>query len=75
MTALAALLTTIAIAPAGVFGGSSAMAPDVSVTVQGGRVVAASAWTTVFTCELGGNIGPASVSVRPSARIAPNGAV
>ncbi|CAB4862751.1 MAG: hypothetical protein F2799_01335 [Actinobacteria bacterium] len=75
MTALAALLTTIAIAPAGVFSGSSAMAPEVSVTVQSGRVVSASAWTSVFKCELGGNVGPASVSVRTSARIASNGYV
>ncbi|MEI7559109.1 MAG: hypothetical protein WCJ63_00815 [Actinomycetes bacterium] len=75
MTALAALLTTIAFAPAGVFGGSSGLAPNVSLTVKGGKVVAASAWTNVFECDLGGNIGPASVSVRPNARISSKGHV
>mgnify|MGYP006286988669 CR=1 FL=1 len=45
------------------------------MTLQGGKIVEATAWTNVFSCELGGNIGPASVTVRPSARIGSNGRV
>jgi len=47
----------------------------VSLTIQSGKVVSATAWTNVFSCELGGNIGPASVTVRPAARISSSGRI
>ncbi len=75
MPSIASLLVTLAIAPTGVWSGSSALAPEVSMTLQGGKIVEATAWTSVFSCELGGNIGPASVTVRPSARIGSGGRI
>lgn len=75
MSSIASLLATLAIAPTGVWSGSSALAPEVSMTLQGGKVVQATAWTSIFSCELGGNIGPASVSVRPGARVGSGGSI
>ncbi len=73
MNLLAALIATAAIAPSGVYSGSSAAAPSVVMKIRSGTVVEATAWTRSFTCELGGLVGPAQVEVRPRARVSSTG--
>lgn len=75
MPVLATLFSTLALAPSGVWAGSTPVAPSVSITLQGGRVVQAQAWTRVYTCELGGNLGAAEVQVRPLAKVSSSGLI
>ncbi|MEI6448067.1 MAG: hypothetical protein WCO96_09355 [Actinomycetes bacterium] len=75
MNALAVLIATAAIAPPGVYAGSSSAAPSVVMKVRSGTVVEATAWTSTFNCELGGLVGPAQVTVRPRARVSKSGRI
>ena len=75
MVGIATLLTTLALAPTGVWAGSSNQAPSVSLSMQGGTVVQASAWASVYDCDLGGNVGPAAVTVHPHVHISSTGRI
>jgi hypothetical protein len=75
MSPLAALVVIAALSPSGTWAGASAAAPAVSMTLKGGTVVEARAWTSNFNCELGGPVGPAEVKVRPRARVSRSGLI
>jgi hypothetical protein len=75
MGALATSLAILAFSPTGLWSGGSDLAPQVSLSVRDGVVTSAAAWTSVYQCELGGNVGPAEVRVRPLARISSTGRV
>lgn len=75
MPGLTTLLSVLALAPSGFYVGSTPVAPQVSLTISGGRVVQASAWSKVYTCQTGGNLGAAEVRVAPQVKVAGNGAI